>query len=796
MKSVNRHGLRLVLVIASAGLLVGACVTSWQPVEVAPLEREVTYLQDVKPILDKRCVVCHSCYNAACQLKLGSYEAIDRGGSKIPVYLGSRLNPQDPTRLFVDAHSTDAWRAKGFHSVTESAVQGEYNDSLMLHMLEQRREHPESRGSYHAEAANLTCAASSPELQRYLTKNPDNGMPFGFPPLEPDEHEVVATWLSRGATGPSKEEQARLKSPSPAARAEIEAWEAFLNEEGAKHAMTARYLYEHFFLAHLVFSEADATEFYRLVRSTSPPGEPISVIATVRPYDDPGVPRFWYRFEKIHSTIVYKTHMVVEFTDETLARYSELFIGTEWLEEPHLVGLDDRAGANPFVIYAQIPPRVRYEFLLDHSEYILRTFIRGPVCKGQVALNVIHDHFWVMFLDPDADLTVKDPGFLTAQADNLRLPNEEGGDAEILKSFSNAYRERYSKFYDAKSKLYEVEQPEGFGIDAIWKGRRPEDSPVLTVYRHFDSASVHKGVLGNLPRTAWVIDYSQFERIYYALVAGFDVFGNLSHQANVRRYMDYLRMEGELNFVAFLPRDERIPMIRSWHIGDGAFEEVSADDSLQTWGTQIPYETDEPKRELFERVVDRHVLESAGIAFDDINYSRSGSTVEMPVTFNSKEDILNGFRALTAPGTAFIEHNNGYGVNVLYVRFRDFEGEDHFISIVINRWHDNVNSMFGEKNFLDSSKDTMDFIDGGVGSYPNYFLVVDAEDAADFFDMMANFDASPEYVAKIRKFGINRSESDFWNAYDWFQRALDRADPLLAGRYDLNRYHPDAADER
>ena len=29
------------------------------------------------------------------------------------------------------------------------------------------------------------------------------------------------------------------------------------------------------------------------------------------------------------------------------------------------------------------------------------TFIRGPVCKGQVALNVIQDHFWALFLDPD-----------------------------------------------------------------------------------------------------------------------------------------------------------------------------------------------------------------------------------------------------------------------------------------------------------------------------------------------------------------------------------------------------------
>jgi hypothetical protein len=42
----------------------------------------VSYRDDVRPILDNRCVVCHGCYDAACQLKLGSWEGIARGTSK------------------------------------------------------------------------------------------------------------------------------------------------------------------------------------------------------------------------------------------------------------------------------------------------------------------------------------------------------------------------------------------------------------------------------------------------------------------------------------------------------------------------------------------------------------------------------------------------------------------------------------------------------------------------------------------------------------------------------------------
>ena len=50
-------------------------------------------------------------------------------------------------------------------------------------------------------------------------------------------------------------------------------------------------------------------------------------------------------------------------------------------------------------------------------------FIKGPVCRGQVALNVIDDHFWVVFLDPEP---ARGHGaeFLARESSNLRLPAE------------------------------------------------------------------------------------------------------------------------------------------------------------------------------------------------------------------------------------------------------------------------------------------------------------------------------------------------------------------------------------
>lgn len=780
------------IVIAGLVCLVGACVYQVvPPVEVPASARPVDYLSDVAPVLESRCVVCHSCYNAPCQLKLSSFEGLDRGGSKSPVYDGTRLDDQAPTRLFTDGQTTRDWRAKGFHNVIESTAPAGSDDSILLTLLDAKRRHPGFADAYYPEAPDPTCAADRVELATFLTLHPDRGMPFGLPAISQDEFEAIAGWLAQGGAGPSPEQQERLTTPSSVAADEIAKWEAFLNREDEKHAITARYLYEHFFLAHVNFERAGPGEFFELLRSTTPPGRELAPIPSVRPYDDPGVGRFYYRFRKIHSTIVHKTHIVIQFDDETLARYRELFIDPPWLESPSNEVLDPEDHANPFVVYARIPPSSRYRFLLDHSEYFVRTFIRGPVCKGQIALNVINDHFWVMFIDPDMDATVSHPEFLTAQAANLSMPTELGSDGRLLEAFSDEYRDRDSRFYRAKTDLYDRVVPEGLGIDAIWKGRRASDAPILTIYRHFDSGSVHKGVLGALPRTLWVLDYSLFERIYYNLVAGFDVFGNITHQVNVRRYMDFLRIEGEANFLNFLPKEDRLPTLESWYLGDKAIENVDVAAVLTERDTRVEYRTDSPKREFVERVIDEHILESTGIAFDEVNYVRVGDPKPvMPTSFETRADLMNGLRTLSVAGTGFIRHITASEANLAYVRLRNFEGSDHVMTIVINRWHDNVNSMFGEASRLDPSKDAVEFHSGTIGSYPNLFFDLSADDLPDFFDLLANFDVSPAYREKFERFGISRSDPRFWEAYDWFQRWFDRTDPLQAGLYDLNRYKP------
>jgi hypothetical protein len=774
------------LALTALALFAGCATAPPAPVVFAVPTRAIDYQQEVKPLLDKRCTVCHSCYNSPCQLKLDSFEGADRGATKQAIYNSTRLASMDPTRLFTDAGTTASWRKKSFFSVTESTAPPGANNSTMIELLAHKMKNPASSGEYRPEAEDLACSENGKELGVYLEKHPNRGMPFGFPALKQQEFDLLAGWLVQGAKGPTAAEQEALTAPKPDDARAAAQWEAFFNLDDAKHAMTARYLYEHLFLAHVKFGTR-TNEYYELVRSRTAPGAPLDLVATVRPYDDPGAPRVYYRFRKIHSTIVAKTHLVFVLDDAKAQRFEELFIRPEWLQPPHAVGYGAKLGANPFVAFEQIPPRSRYQFLLDNADYVLKTFIHGPVCKGQIALNVLDDHFWVMFMDPDHDLSVEFPAFLKLHASRLRMPIEKGSDYGIFDALTDEFRPAAVAFYQARQDFYEAHNWAGLDYDSIWKGAAASDTPALTVYRHFESASVHPGLLGNLPKTAWVLDYPLFERIYYALVAGFDVYGTAGHQLGLRYYMDALRVEGESYFLDFLPPAQRTPIMQSWYKGVDLAKVHYYPSGLPA---KIDFRTAEPKREFIEELVKSRFAPAAKIGFDAVNYLRAGEAYPgLPATFGSPGDTLQAFRFLSRPGLPFVTAIDGYGANLAFVRIRMKSGRDAAVTIVVNRWHDNVAYLFGESGALDAAKDSVDFLPGLVGSYPNYFFDVREEELPDFFDLLAHFTKGPKDSARIARYGINRADERLWDAYDWFQQRFLEDEPVDGGLFDLNRYY-------
>jgi hypothetical protein len=193
----------------------------------------------------------------------------------------------------------------------------------------------------------------------------------------------------------------------------IKKWEAFLNGYAPKQQLVSRYLYEHLFIANIHFDDAPDREFFRLVRSTTPSGQPVKEIATVRPYDDPRSGPFYYRLRKYPASVVAKDYVVYEFSYARLQRYRELFLQPDYTVGD-LPSYGIELSSNPFRVFTPIPVESRYRFLLDDARFFIEGFIKGPVCRGQVALNVIEDQFWVMFFDPDIDIIANRPEFLVS----------------------------------------------------------------------------------------------------------------------------------------------------------------------------------------------------------------------------------------------------------------------------------------------------------------------------------------------------------------------------------------------
>ena len=528
----------------------------------------ISYRNDVKPILDKRCVVCHACYDAPCQLKLGSWEGITRGANSTPVYDPTRLTEADPTRLFVDAHKPSDWRKLGFFPVLNEYPQSpaaEQQASLLARAIELKEQHPvtpDVPAPRNLDFSINRAQQCSPieSYQDYEKHNPDWGMPFGLPGLSVQETDTIKKWLRLGAPYEGPEH------PTASALRQIVQWEHFFNGDSLREQLVSRYIYEHLFLAHLYFENESPAQYFLLVRSATPPGEPLQEIATRRPFDDPGNKRIYYRFRPVGETIVAKTHMPYALSAARMARWKDLFYESKYSVE-QLPGYKPEQASNPFETFRDLPVSSRYRFILDEAQFTVMGFIKGPVCRGQTALNVIDDHFWIFFQDPD-EVSEDDASFLKRESRNLSLPAGDQNKSLMLTPWFR-YSQQETQFLEAKSEYYEqrFDTPEKVSLGMIWNGNGNNSNAGLTIYRHFDSATVLKGLVGQTPKTAWVMNYSLLERIHYLLVAGYDVYGNIGHQLNTRLYMDFLRMEGEFNFLVMLPQASRRTVRDYWYRG-------------------------------------------------------------------------------------------------------------------------------------------------------------------------------------------------------------------------------------
>ena len=416
--------------------------------------------------------------------------------------------------------------------------------------------------------------------------------------------------------------------------------------------------------------------------------------------------------------------------------------------------------------FRELPVQSRYQFMLDEAQFTIMAYIKGPVCRGQVALNVIDDHFWVIFTDPNVMDPDQNAEFLASQSAHMRLP---GGNNNLLGSLVQwrNYAKGQRKFLKAKSaELAKLAGADVTPLDfqLIWDGDGSNPNAALTVFRHNDSASVVQGLVGQTPKTAWLIGYSLLERIHYLLVAGFDVYGNVAHQLETRLYMDFLRMEGEYNFLVFMPEDRRVQMRDFW------YREASPDVKEYVLGrkayihapTGIDYRSDDPMAEFFQRLTPR-LPDAAAPRYQpaDPHFARLQSLSGKPFS---------------------------YMPEVAFVQVLEEGGGESVYTIIHNSAYLNNTQLFREEQRRIPVEDYLTVVRGFIGSYPNIFFQLPAQQLGEFVTAIETLRSEQDYASLLQRYGVRRTDPRFWQLSDSLHQQYRDIAPVEAGLFDLNRY--------
>jgi hypothetical protein len=754
------------------------------------------YSARIQPIFTGRCIACHSCFNAPCQLNLQSYSGLARGATKLNVYDRSRLKSVAPSRLDIDGHSASDWRSKGFFDVVGKTTPAQ---TLLMQFLELRAAHPAVQPRKSVEESNF-CPADADQFALSAQSTPELGMPYGMPPLSQAEIATIRDWVSSGAPGPTEVNLASEHTVPPEREAEVRTWEALLNGSSPREKLFARYLFEHLFLAHLHFT-SDATTsprplFFRLVRSRTPCESGIDEIATRRPNDDPGSVDFHYCLGRLYGVLVDKTHIPYELSPQKLDRIRSLFLEPKW-DVAKLPGYGEDTAGNPFATFADIPVRSRYQFLLDDAEYEINTFIKGPVCNGSIAVNSIQAQFFVLFLRPDADSMVTSPEFARQAQDLLILPGVWGSDIPPFDSIPFYLRliEHREAFRKLRAENAGRLRPAGYTLDDIWDGDGNNPNALLTIFRHFDTAFVTRNAVGDLSKTLFVLDYSLFERLVYNLVVNYDTFGNVGHQSLTRLYMDLIRMEAEELFLSFLPPSQRANLRNSWYRG-GPLTEVKIHyvfpliDSSAPTGV-VYRNPANAKAEFVEQVLNEHLAPQVRGPADALNWKTLQPILNLgtPLRLTAAEEALRSIASIkAADSTPFAR----FFPDLAVILMRGKDGRATIYSLVHNRELSNVSWKLDETDRFAPREDSLTVRAGMLGAYPNIFFQVPEDKINAFSTAVLNIKSAGDYERLVSKFGVRRSNEQFWPTFDAINLIHISSNPVRAGALDLTRYSLDA----
>ena len=171
-----------------------------------------------------------------------------------------------------------------------------------------------------------------------------------------------------------------------------------------------------------------------------------------------------------------------------------------------------------------------------------------------------------------------------------------------------------------------------------------------------------------------------------------------AHQLETRRYMDFLRMEGEFNFLVFMPEGKRVELRDFW------YREASPDVKEYVLGrkafiyddSRIEYHTDDPKKEFFSQLEGRLPRASAH-------------------RYQPLDDRFAQMQRLTGKSFSLMPE-------VAFVHVIGGAGGDSVYTIIHNSAYLNNTQLFREEARRLPVEDYLTVVKGFIGSYPNIFF--------------------------------------------------------------------------
>jgi len=752
-----------------------------------PVGESVSFTRDIKPIFDTKCVACHACYDAPGQLDLRSVKGIVRGAMKVDTY-GTRMDPIEPTFVWNSPNTLDDWRKMGFFSVIEGG-----RDSIMGKMLALGHANPVKPNERFPDDIKIdqldrqNYHPNKYEIDGYAAQYPQEGMPLAVTGLTEEEYNATMQWLEDGAPFD-------YEAPEPTANelAQIQKWEEWLNAPDKRSRLVGRYFFEHLIYVQFLFEDREDANEFIIVRSTTPSGkDPVPVYEHMANKKVDG--EFYYRFLPLGMTDTVKNNrMNLLASDERLSRYKDIFYEEDWSVE-QLPGYTEAERYKPLIVFRAIPARARWRFNLANAWMFRGHITYGPVCHGNVATNAVRDVGWDVFESPETSLYVNDPQYRAEVDPLLSL-------MQTPKNMAGAYlsRDKFVKQHkEFKKRALARAKEKGYrsNFSDLWRGEHPDDQPLTAFVRHDDNAYVVEGnwVPFEFPKAINVWDLASYEGAFYSPVVNFDVYGDTIGQVfGARVQFGLSRVDGERNFLRFLPREVRRPMWKSWYLGELSEErwkKIEAhyppDDTIPT---DIKYSTNDPKREFYERFLE--YLGSRVNANDPINRPKPG------------DDPDRVTKALISIVAASRQQEPTWR------KFKTFLPEAAFLRIDRSGQEPTIYTMTHNRNYATKAFMTEDLeedqpgkakvaiVEGAYTAYPNFMFVINEDEIEKFAASLIDVETQDDLTAIVERWGIRRSSPDFWSVLNSVTAYVKRTNPSgapqraggRAGTFDINRY--------